>query len=136
MKTAWSHLPNAIHIDRVLASVRSDPMAWSKVRQLDFNNVDSYCYTAVERLNLHVEWRIVWDHNSNYLAGLGLDWNVMANARWASWMALALFIKGDDCAYMLESEPGELAILATFGDQRAILLLPACRVFHSTKTIA
>ena len=136
MTTAWSHLPNAIHIDRVLASVRADPMAWSMVRKLDFNKVDSYCYTAVERFNLHVEWRTVWDTNSNYLSSLGLDWNDMTNARWSSWMALAVLIKGDDCVYMLESEPGELAILAAFGDPRAILLLPACIVFHSIKTIA
>jgi hypothetical protein len=36
---------------------------------------------------------------------------------------------------MLDSDPGELAILAAFGDPRAVLLLSACKVFHSIKEI-
>ena len=31
-KTKWSHLPNAHHIDRVLASVKAHPDEWSAVR--------------------------------------------------------------------------------------------------------
>ena len=29
MKTQWSHLPNAAHIDRVLASVKAHPEEWN-----------------------------------------------------------------------------------------------------------
>ena len=42
---------------------------------------------------------------------------------------LLALIAYDDCAYMLDSDPGELAILAKFGDRRAVLLLGACKVF-------
>jgi hypothetical protein len=34
---------------------------------------------------------------------------------------------------MLDSHPGELEILAKFGDERAILLLPACKAFAAIK---
>ena len=47
--------------------------------------------------------------------------------------AIAALIAYDDCAYMLESEVGELKILAALGDPRAILLLPACIAFSSIK---
>jgi hypothetical protein len=30
---------------------------------------------------------------------------------------------------MLDSQPSELEILAKFGDEKAILLLPACKAF-------
>ena len=50
--------------------------------------------------------------------------------------ALLALCAYDDCAYMLDSDPGELAILAVFGNPGAILLLPACKAFHSLKTIA
>jgi hypothetical protein len=35
---------------------------------------------------------------------------------------------------MLNSDPGELEILAKFGDERAILLLSACKAFAAIKT--
>ena len=47
--------------------------------------------------------------------------------------AVLALVAYDDCAYMLESDPGELAKL---GDPRASLVLAACRAFHSLKTIA
>ena len=31
-KTAWSHLPNAANIDRVIASVKAHPDEWGEVR--------------------------------------------------------------------------------------------------------
>ena len=50
--------------------------------------------------------------------------------------AVLALVAYDDCAYMLESDPGELAILAKLGDPRASLVLAACRAVHSLKTNA
>lgn len=47
------------------------------------------------------------------------------NLYWAQGAIMAL-IADDNCAYMLDSDPEELAIIAKLGDPRAILLLPAC----------
>jgi hypothetical protein len=51
------------------------------------------------------------------------------------WDAILALIVYDDCAYILDSDPGELEILAKFGDERAILLLPACKVFAAIKHV-
>jgi len=44
-----------------------------------------------------------------------------------------VLIAYDDCAYMIESEVDEIKILAILGDQKAILLLPACIIFNETR---
>ena len=53
-----------------------------------------------------------------------------------AWDAILCLIAYDDCAHMLVSDPGELEVLAALGDTRAILLLPACKVFHQIKITA
>ena len=47
--------------------------------------------------------------------------------------AIMALIAYDECAYMLDSDLGELGILVKFGDKRAILLLLACEVFNMEK---
>jgi len=47
--------------------------------------------------------------------------------------AILALIAYDDCAYMIESEVDEIKILAKLGDQKAILLLPACIVFNEIR---
>ncbi len=61
------------------------------------------------------------------------DWN--DEGRNLAWDAIAALIAWDDCAYMLDSNPGELAIIAALGDPRAILLLPACTIFSKEKDL-
>ena len=57
------------------------------------------------------------------------------NRQHGVWYAVLGLIMYDDCAHMLDSDPIEIAILAALGDPRAALLLPACKVFHSSKTV-
>jgi len=56
-------------------------------------------------------------------------------ARYAADDAIIALITYDDCAYMVESDIDEIKILAKLGDQRALLLLPACIVFNETKEL-
>ena len=127
--TAWAHLPNAVHIDRVLASVRSNPMQWSGSWD---GAIDAAWLVArgeawnalIARVRL-AQW---WDSREVLTDQVRL-------AQYAARDALLALIAYDDCAYMLDSDPGELAILAKFGNDRAILLLPACKVFHSIKEL-
>ena len=124
MTTDWAHLPNAPHIDRVIASVKAHPDQWVGGRG--------------------VAWNTEWD------AGRSAEWWEVRAEVWAvrtewatAWReayetlqdALLALIAFDDCGYMLDSDPGELAILAKFGDPRAVLILPACKVFHSIKEL-
>ena len=128
----WDHLPNAKYIDAVIASLNAHPHEWNAV--------------------WNAAWVAAWDaaRNAVWDAARNAVWNVARNAAWdaarnAVWNAardaaidaargaILALIAYDDCAYMLESDPGELAILAAFGDQRAILLLPACKAFAAIK---
>ena len=135
MTTEWAHLPNAVHIDRVIASALANSAQW--VSAWD-GSLDASWMAArlvarqVARYKLRDQgrdpaWVEGWDP-----AGMELQY--------ITWFAagdvLLALIAYDDCAYMLDSEPNELAILAKLGDNRASLLLPACKAFHSLKTIA
>ena len=116
MTPKWAHLPNAVHIDRVVASALANPAQW---------------VTA---------WDVAPDGawmSARETARESARYKLRDQGRDAAWYfardAVLALIAYDDCAYMLESDPGELAILAKFGDPRAILLLPACKVFHVPK---
>ena len=127
MTTDWAHLPNAPHIDRVIASVKAHPDQWVEGRGVAWNTEwdagRSAEYNAARQAALE--------------AALQAAWAAGQNAAWyfARYAILGL-IMYDDCAYMLDSDPGELAILAAFGDPRAGLLLPACKALQSIKESA
>ena len=133
MTTEWAHLPNAVHIDRVVASAKAYSDLWSS--------------TSLEMKRFKVAWGVVRD------AAFDSTWDLARVAVWRDahrkragtdeidnkqqgvWYSILGLIMYDDCAYMLDSDPGELAILAAFGNPGAILLLPACKAFHSIKEI-
>jgi len=129
-QTAWAHLPNAKHIDWVLASAKAHPEKWPAARAAARDAVWTAARTAA--------YNAVWDaarYNAWYAA-----YNAASDAAYyaafdaAKGTILAL-IAWDDCAYMIESEVDEIKILAKLGDQRATLLLPACSVYNETKSI-
>ena len=114
----WAHLPNAKRIDWVLASLKDYTkewdVAWSAVR-------GAVCYVTRDEV-----WKAIKNKTRN------AAWSV---ARSASLDAILTLVAYDDCGYMLESDVGELKILAAFGDTKAILLLSACIVFNETKSL-
>ena len=106
MTTAWSHLPNAKHINWVLASLEEHPKKWNAARDA------------------------IWDAAMDAAMGAAMD------AAWsATWDAILALIAYDDCAYLIETDVDELRILAALGDTRAVLLLPACIVFNEIKDL-
>ena len=120
--TLWAHLPNAVYIDRVVASAKANPDHWQK----------SWAMAEWEARPGYTLRKAVWD--MIYSQGRSVEWLALHTAvRAAAWESmydtLLALIAFDDCAYMLDSDPGELAVLAKFGDRRAILLLSACKVF-------
>ena len=131
--TAWAHLPNAVHIDRVLASAKAKPDHWDRAWAMPARDAPRA-----------VAWKATWeplqitrDRDAAYNAARDAVWNAAQDASCKSVRdAIIALCAYDDCAYMLDSDPGELAILAAFGDPRASLLLSACKAFHSLKTNA
>ena len=141
MTSAWAHLPNAVHIDRVLESARAHLDHWTE----SWVMVHGFERGAV----CTVEWSKAWSTVQD--AGRSAEWWEVRAEVWAvrtewatAWReayetlqdALLALIAFDDCGYMLDSDPGELAIIAKFGNTKAVLLLSACKAFHSLKTIA
>ena len=148
--TAWAHLPNAAHIDRVIASAIANPEQWADSWDTTWSAVEDVAITAGRdllikqgRYSVWLEVReVVWDvvrgaerneaQNMGFGAARDVVWNGVWEAVYDVILALCAF---NECAYMLDSDPGELAVLAKLGDCRAGLLLPACKVFHSLKEL-
>ena len=135
-QTAWAHLPNAKHIDWVIASVKAHPKKWVAARDAAWAAAYDAAYDAA--------YTAAW--NAAELAAWRMAGKVLYDAAWtavgdavgdaareAAKCALLALVAYDDCAYMVESDIDEIKILAKLGDQRAILLLPACIVFNETK---
>ena len=128
MQQTWDHLPNSKYIDWIISSVRLYPDQWAlsldkqtiiseKARRAAYDRV-----LSVGRLpERALAFRAIADITQKPI------WYIAAQAN------LAL-IAWDDCAYMIESEVGELEIIAKFGDPRAILLLPACIVYNNQRS--
>jgi len=141
-QTEWAHLPNAKHIDWVIASLKANPEKWAAARVAAWdaarvaasvaarNAARDAAYNAAREAAREAAWDAAG--NAAYDAALGEAWYAAWNA---TDDAISALISYDDCAYMIESEVDEIKILAKLGDQKAVLLLPACIVFNETKEL-
>ena len=135
MTTKWAHLPNAVHIDRVNASVLANPDHW-KVHSESQAAARRKTPEAARARAGREAIQAIQIEPGKYAAWVSSRAVVDGIDTWVVRGAVLALIAYDDCAYMLDSDPGELAILAEFGDNRAILLLPACKVVHSLEESA
>ena len=140
MTTKWSHLPNAAHIDAVLASLQAHPQQWANAWNKTYPNDTTVARNAAWDAALDAAWNAarsaVWDvaRNAAWNAARAAAWDAARiAARYAAWYAITALIAYDDCAYLLESAVDELRILAALGDPRAVLLVPACLALSMIK---
>ena len=146
MNSEWSHLPNARHIDRVLASLKANPEAWdatrSATRSAAWTAARSAAWTAARSAARSAAW-----HAARSAAG-GTAWDATWDAAWdaardatrdatrnAAWGVIAALVVWDNCAHLLDSEPEEVRLLAALGVNAAILLYPASLVFSKEKEL-
>lgn len=120
MKTAWSHLPNAVHIDRVLVSVKAHPEEWIAA------------WPAVWPAAGAAAWReardVAWDATNGAAFG--------AVSRMAARAAIAALIAWDDCAKYLDMSSDRLRVWQALSEDPAcILLLPAVVAFERIKEL-
>lgn len=122
----WSHLPNALHIDRVLASFLSHPELWDAViqdkvhdtaRNMAFNAAHS---TSMWKSRNPI-YSAVW-YKLCGSANLGA-----ANVVLDTLMALIVY---DNCGFLLHEKLEHVRVLAGLGVDGALLLLPACEFFE------
>ena len=130
-QTVWSHLPNAKHIDWVIASLKANPEKWAAARDAAYVAASWYeARNAAKAAAFDAANNAAWD------AGRDAARDAAWDAAWyAASDAILALIAYDDCGYMIESEIDEIKILAKLGDAKTLLLLPACIVFNETKAL-
>ena len=98
----WSHLPNAAHIDRILASVKEHPEVWDAA------------------------WDAVIDAARDAIIDAAGN-----AARDAARDAIMALIAWDDCAHYLAMSSAKLEIWAKLSEKpECLLLLPAVKAFE------
>ncbi len=125
MTTEWSHLPNAAHIDAVLASVKANPDDWDAAEE-EVEEVEAYDAAR------GAAWNAARDAARDAARGAALG-AARDAARGAARGAIAALIAFDDCAHMLDSEPDDLRILSKLGSHAATLMMPASIAFKSIR---
>ena len=116
MTTKWSHLPNAAHIDAVLASLKANPDEWNAARGAAWDAARVAAWDAAWDAARVAAWDAAWD--AAYIAARD---------------AILALISYNDCAHMLESDPDELRVLSKLGVDAATLMIPAAIAFKSIR---
>ena len=120
----WSHLPNARHIDWVLASFKETPELWNAARAAAWDAARA------------AAWDAAWD------AARAAAWDAARDAAWENvWIAarfaaraaafdaafdvISALVAYDDCDKFLSMSYERLKVWAVLSeDPRAVLLLP------------
>jgi len=114
---AWSHLPNAAHIDRVLESVKSHPEVWVLPR--------TSAWDAARDAARNAARGAAWD--AARIAARGAAWGSAWDAAWdAARGAILALVAYDDAAKYLVMSSDQLKTWAILSeDPAAVLLLSA-----------
>jgi hypothetical protein len=132
---AWSHLPNAIHIDRVLASVKSNPDAWEHLYTEAREEAINQAWEAMNQAVGPPSWQAPWMAQACFNACTTRNYSV-GPVDHARGVLLAL-IAYDDCAKYLDLPLDQLKMLYLLNEHPACLLLqPAVLVFAKEKELA
>ena len=124
--TAWAHLLNAKHIDRILADVKKNPKKWGDT------------YDAVRDAAWRAAWSDAYDDARDaaaWTAAWGTAEMQQLDSAWnPSYGVIFALIVYDDCAYLLDEKPEDVQMLGLLGNQAAILLYPACVALQKEMT--
>lgn len=130
--TAWAGLPNAKHIDWVLADLEANQEKWSTA----WNMAQGVSRHAIEKVAWDVAWNttreVAWNtaRGTAWYAAWDAVWRVIRDETWsaarvAARGAIAPLIAWDYSSKYLEMTSDELCVL---DDPASILLLPAVMV--------
>ena len=129
-KTQWSHLPNAVHIDRVLASVKAHPDVWSAAGSAAGSAAWADARDAA--WSAAVSATVSAEEDEDRITARNTAWNAPGSAAVsAAGDAIAALVAWDDCAPYLDMPSEQLEIWYHLSEQPAcLLLLPAVRAFE------
>jgi hypothetical protein len=145
----WSHLPNAKHIDWILASLKANPAKWNAAYNRSSAWVAAWdgalceAQRAVCDKNRSSAWNAArdsaWIAAWNEVWEAAREWNAASDDVWeaeAAFGSIAALIAYVDCVKYLTMTPDELRVWgALSGDPACILLLPTAIVLHEEATV-
>lgn len=135
MKTAWAHLSNAKHIDRVLASLAVHTDHWnveldeirettqSIARDTQWDAAQEAAWDAAQEAAWSAaEWSAVYD--AAYAVAWSAGWDVLGGTVWrAAWGAIMTLIAWDHSDQYLGMTPDQLAVWSVLSSDPACVLL-------------
>ena len=137
MTTAWAYLPNAAHIDKVLASLKAYPGRWGTVRTTAWDAVWSTARGAAWDAALgaarDAAWAAAWDAARD--AARDADWSAVLGAilnapLGATRDAIAALIAYDDAGQFMKLPAEQLKAMHRLDPHPMYLLLqPAAVIF-------
>jgi len=120
---SYAHLPNAPHIDRILAHVKEHPEKWVNAWDATRGGDRSAALAAardVARGAARAAWIAAW------IAAWANARDDAWDAAWdAAWSALAALTAWDGASAFLDQDPDVLRMAAAAGNHAAVLMLPA-----------
>jgi hypothetical protein len=135
MTAEWDHLPNAPHIDRIIADLRVNPnnwaQAWDRIYSMDRDAAINAASDAASGAASDAAINAVYSAARD--AALGAAYS----AAWdAAWTAILALIAWDQAGDYLSLPADQVQVLAALGDHKAALILPAAIAFERSKEIA
>ena len=139
-KTAWAHLPNAKHIDAVLADARKRPGAWNAARTAARRAAWDAAWDAAQRAARDAAWGAAW--GAAQRAARDAAQRAARDAAWgaawdAAWGAIAALVTWDSSADLLDCTPDVLRTMIDLAEppvcHQAALLLPYAIVRSNNK---
>ena len=150
MTIAWSHLPNAQHIDRILADVKVNPYkwdaAWTRARTAAWDATRTAAWDATRDATRDAALDAAY--TAAYTAALDAArkaardaaWDAALDAAWtaainAAGTAILALIAWDETSDYLDLPVEQVRVLAALGNHKAVLILPAAIAFDQQKEI-
>jgi len=143
MTKAWSHLPNATHIDWVIKTLKENPKVWSTARSAAryaawCNISRSDAWSDALDAALGAARAAAWNaaRAAAFDAARGTAWNTARNDVWdAACGATAALIVWDESSELLDKSVKEVKRLVKLEMPAAILLLPAVIVKNNLTNV-
>jgi len=118
-ETAWQNLPNAPHIDRILADLQRNPKAWAEAAR---DRAGEAAGVAVR----DAAWKAARDRAGVWARVAVRDAAWDAVSALVAWDAVSALIAWDYSARFLDMTPDQLQVwIGISDDPAAMLLLPA-----------
>lgn len=126
--TAWSHLPNAAYIDRILADVKANPAHWNATLTVNQYLKSIHNWSATE--NAAMDAIKIQARYQTWIAARDA-----AASGFATLFTIFALIAWDDAGDYLNLSVDQVKKWALLGDHKAALMLPAVLAFEKSKGV-